>query len=338
MPRGEAPMSLEAPMLGEGLIRPASPQQPSNGPQAWYKETEGAKPGAHSLATIEMAGLVLEKVAQVSQIVIAISLIVLCAECRSMSTSIAEVSTSVAELSTSVAGMQIDQGKGSPVTEIIATGIQVRHHQPDSMLTLFLHCPDRLTRPGGVRTCTQNGARNTFYDIDFLGVSALRNGTWVPAVVNSVCTPLKPPLLCLLWLACPCHAAATACVPCHDVLQLKLTATLPQLQLLHVDIHELAKSYKHVEKVASDVMDALVEIGVRGEYGDRPTPLNQTQSWQRIKALVAFVDTHMKGIQPQGANPPGFPSTVRAMDSNLSSMRAMQPNCQRPHDHASRPS
>ena len=124
-------------------------------------------------------------------------------------------------------------------------------------------------------------------------------------------TSVVPALACLSVPRCGCHA--TACVPCHDALQLKLTATLTQLQLLHVDIHELAKSYKHVEKVASDVMDALVDLGVRGEYGDRPTPLNQTQSWQRIKALVAFVDTHMKGIQPQGANPPGFPSTVLAM-------------------------
>ena len=32
----------------------------------------------------------------------------------------------------------------------------------------------------------QNGAGNTFTDMDILGLAALRNGTWIPAMVNSV--------------------------------------------------------------------------------------------------------------------------------------------------------
>ena len=37
-----------------------------------------------------------------------------------------------------------------------------------------------------VRPSRRNGLTNTFEAADFLGVSALRNGTWVPAMANSL--------------------------------------------------------------------------------------------------------------------------------------------------------
>jgi hypothetical protein len=122
---------------------------------------------------IGVLSLVLEKTAQVAQIVIAIALLVLCHECSA--------------LNTLVADMKIDQGRNSPLTEILATGIQVRPSQ--------IRCCGCHARDCARRSCSkhepvywflQNGAGNTFTDMDILGLAALRNGTWIPAMVNSV--------------------------------------------------------------------------------------------------------------------------------------------------------
>ena len=77
-----------------------------DGPQAWQKKGDGGG------GKCGLLSLVLEKVSQVSQIVIAIALMILCHDCRSMATLVAD--------------MKLDQGKASPITEILATGIQVR--------------------------------------------------------------------------------------------------------------------------------------------------------------------------------------------------------------------
>ena len=81
--------------------------EPAIGGSAWQMnggDGKGSKIGVLSL--------VLEKTAQVAQIVIAIALLVLCHECSA--------------LNTLVADMKIDQGRNSPLTEILSAGIQVR--------------------------------------------------------------------------------------------------------------------------------------------------------------------------------------------------------------------
>lgn len=99
-------MSMNEPALGED----------------WRLNVAGGKG-----ARCDMLFIVLEKTAQVAQIVIAIALLVLCRECS--------------VLSTVVADMKIDQGKDSPLTEILATGIQV--------------CPPR-PRATGHRDCARS--------------------------------------------------------------------------------------------------------------------------------------------------------------------------------------
>ena len=146
-------MSLEEPTIGS----------------AWQMNVGNGKENNK----IGVLSLVLEKTAQVAQIVIAIALLVLCHECSA--------------LNTLVADMKIDQGRNSPLTEILSAGIQVRLSQ--------IRCCGCHARDCARRSCSkrepvywflQNGAGNTFTDMDILGLAALRNGTWIPAMVNSV--------------------------------------------------------------------------------------------------------------------------------------------------------
>ena len=60
----------------------------------------------------QRVSLVLEKAAQVAQVVIAIAMIALCIQFSHMATLVAD--------------MKLDQGKDSPVANVLAAGIQVR--------------------------------------------------------------------------------------------------------------------------------------------------------------------------------------------------------------------
>jgi hypothetical protein len=114
------------------------------------------------------------------------------------------------------------------------------------------------------------------------------------------------------------------------------------LQILHVDVQGLAKSYEHMAKVSSDVTDILVEfdeadrtccrnagpggapwyVQCDGSCAATPdpqgcssgciAPLNQTEGWQAVKAVVNYVDEHMRSAGPQPVKPPGFPQKVRS--------------------------
>lgn len=115
------------------------------------------------------------------------------------------------------------------------------------------------------------------------------------------------------------------------------------LQILHVDVEGIADSYKHIAKVSSDVADILVEFDEAdrtccrtagpgrtpwyaqcdGSCAATPdlqrlscasyclAPLNQTEGWQAVKAVVNYVNEHMRSAGPQPVKPPGFPQTVR---------------------------
>ena len=91
--------------------------------------------------------------------------------------------------------------------------------------------------------------------MDILGISALSNGSWVPAMVNS---------------------------------------------MLHLNIHGLARSYTHLEKVANDVNEVVTN-------NDPEQWLNTSKEWQTIKGMVQFIDKNMKSVAAQPVKPPGFP-------------------------------
>lgn len=145
-------------------------EEPTLG-SAWQMNVPDGKVGSK----LGMLSVVLEKSAQVAQIVIAIALLVLCHECSA--------------LNTLVADMKIDQGKNSPLTEILSTGIQVRLSQALRMLSRLCALKLLVLSVSRELASAQNGAGNTFTDMDVLGLAALRNGTWIPAMVNSVSTP-----------------------------------------------------------------------------------------------------------------------------------------------------
>ena len=117
------------------------------------------------------------------------------------------------------------------------------------------------------------------------------------------------------------------------------------LQILHVDVQGLANSYEHVAKVSSDLADILVDfdeadrtccrtagpggtpayIQCDGSCKATPdpnaancyidscmAPLNQSDGWQAVKAVVNYVDEHMRSAGPQPVKPPGFPQKVRS--------------------------
>ena len=45
-------------------------------------------------------------------------------------------------------------------------------------------------------------------------------------------------------------------------------------------------------------------------------PLNQTEGFQAAKAVVNYVDEHLRSAGPQPVKPPGFPQKVRFKDKH----------------------
>lgn len=110
------------------------------------------------------------------------------------------------------------------------------------------------------------------------------------------------------------------------------------LQMLHVDVKGLADAYKHVLKVYSDMYDLAIGLdsdccktdgpdgtpwfmqcdGTCGPHPDLSCsspycekPLNQTDSFEQIKAVVNYISDNVRSAGPQAVKPPGFPRTVR---------------------------